>query len=50
MKFDRKTKLAPAQLAQARKLIQQRERVEDVVALWNVGRATLYLALADSVK
>ena len=45
VKFGRK-KLAPAQITKARKLIEAGERVEDVAALWNVGRTTLYRALA----
>ena len=44
-KFGRKKKLSPAQIAKARKLIQAGERVEEVAALWNVGRTTLYRAL-----
>lgn len=46
VRFGRKKKLSPAQIAKARKLIEQGERVEDVAALWNVGRTTLYRALA----
>jgi DNA invertase Pin-like site-specific DNA recombinase len=46
VKFGRKAKLSPAQVATARKLIEQGERVQDVAALWNVGRTTLYRALA----
>ncbi len=46
VKFGRKTKLTPAQIGKARKLIEGGERVEDVAALWNVGRTTLYRALA----
>jgi DNA invertase Pin-like site-specific DNA recombinase len=45
VKFGRKTKLTPAQITKARKLIDAGERVEDVAALWNVGRTTLYRAL-----
>jgi DNA invertase Pin-like site-specific DNA recombinase len=45
VKFGRKRKLTLAQIAKARKLIEQGERVEDVAALWNVGRTTLYRAL-----
>jgi Resolvase, N terminal domain/Helix-turn-helix domain of resolvase len=41
VKFERKKKLAPAQIIKARKLIESGERVEDVAALWNVGRTTL---------
>ncbi len=46
VKFGRKMKLTPAQITKARKLIDAGERVEDVAALWNVGRTTLYRALA----
>ena len=46
VKFGRKAKLSPAQLAKARKLIDAGERVEDVAALYNVGRTTLYRALS----
>ncbi len=46
VKFGRKAKLSPPQIAKARKLIEQGERVEDVAGLWNVGRTTLYRALA----
>jgi DNA invertase Pin-like site-specific DNA recombinase len=46
VKFGRKKKLSPAHVAKARKLIDAGERVEDVAALWNVGRTTLYRALA----
>lgn len=45
VKFWRKKKLTPAQITKARKLIEHGERVEDVAALWNVGRTTLYRAL-----
>jgi hypothetical protein len=45
VKFGRKPKLSPAQVAKAQKLIYQGERVEDVAALWNVDRSTLYRAL-----
>ncbi len=46
MKFGRRKKLGPAQITKARKLIEAGERFEDVAALWNVGRTTLYRALA----
>ncbi len=46
VKFGRKKKLGPAQITKARKLIEAAERVEDVAALWNVGRTTLCRALA----
>lgn len=45
VKFGRKPKLSAPQVAKARKLIEQGERVEDVAAVWNVGRATMYRAL-----
>jgi Helix-turn-helix domain of resolvase len=38
--------LTAAQLIKARKLIEAGERAGDVAALWNVGRTTLYRALA----
>jgi DNA invertase Pin-like site-specific DNA recombinase len=46
VKFGRRKKLSQAQVGKARKLINAGERVEDVANLWNVGRATLYRALA----
>ena len=46
VKFGRKPKLSPAQVAKARKLIEHGERVEAVAELWNVGRSTLYRELA----
>jgi DNA invertase Pin-like site-specific DNA recombinase len=46
VKFGRKAKLSPPQIAKARRLIEHGERVEDVAALYNVGRTTLYRALA----
>ena len=46
VKFGRRKKLSPAQVAKARKLIDQGERVGDVAALWNVGSTTLYRDLA----
>jgi DNA invertase Pin-like site-specific DNA recombinase len=46
VKFGRKKKPAPAQITKARKLIEAGERVEDLAALWNVGRTTLYRALS----
>jgi DNA invertase Pin-like site-specific DNA recombinase len=45
VKFGRKKKLTPAQVLKARNLVDGGERVEDVAALWNVGRTTLYRAL-----
>ena len=47
VQFGRKKKLTPAQIAKARKLIEGGERVEDVAAIWNVGRTTLYRALSS---
>lgn len=46
VKFGRKPKLSPQQIAHARRLIEQGERREDVAALFKVGRKTLYRALA----
>ena len=46
VKFGRKKKLAPAQITKAHKLVDAGERIEDVAALSNVGRTTLYRALA----
>jgi DNA invertase Pin-like site-specific DNA recombinase len=48
VKFGRKPKLTPQQKAHARKLIDDGERREDVAALLNVNRTTLYRALAAS--
>jgi DNA invertase Pin-like site-specific DNA recombinase len=45
VKFGRKNKLAPAQITQARKLMEAAERVEDVAVFGNVARTTLYRAL-----
>jgi DNA invertase Pin-like site-specific DNA recombinase len=45
VKFGRKRKLQPAQVAHARKQIEQGQRQEDVAALFNVNRSTLYRAL-----
>lgn len=47
VQFGRKKKLTSAQVAKARKLIETGERVEDVAALYNVGRTTLYRALTS---
>ena len=41
VKFGRKPKLSPPQIAKARKPINHGERVQDVAAVWNVNRATL---------
>ena len=46
VKFGRKAKLSPMQITKARKLIDAGERIEDVAALWNVGRSTLYRAFS----
>ena len=45
VKFGRKPKLKPQQIAHARKLIDAGERREDVAALLNVDRTTFYRAL-----
>ena len=47
VKFGRRKRLSHGQVANARKLVEAGERVEDVAAVWNVGRATLYRALAN---
>ena len=44
-KFGRKPKLTPQQIDPARKMIGAGERREDVAALINVDRTTLYRAL-----
>lgn len=46
VKFGRKPKLTPQQKTHARKMIDAGERREDVAALLNVDRTTLYRALA----
>src|ERR1700686_2844234 len=46
VKFGRKPKLTPQQIIHARKLIDAGERREDVAALLNVDRTTLYRALS----
>jgi DNA invertase Pin-like site-specific DNA recombinase len=46
VKFGRKPKLTRQQIDHARKLIDNGERREDVAALLNVDRTTLYRALA----
>src|ERR1035441_331908 len=48
VKFGRKPKLTPQQITHARKLIDAGERREDVAALLNVDRTTLYRALATT--
>jgi DNA invertase Pin-like site-specific DNA recombinase len=45
VKFGRKPKLTPQQIDRARKMIDAGERREDVAALFNVDRTTLYRAL-----
>src|SRR6266446_5853114 len=45
VKFGRKRKLTPQQITHARKLIDKGQRREDVAALLNVDRTTLYRAL-----
>jgi DNA invertase Pin-like site-specific DNA recombinase len=47
VKFGRKPKLTRQQIEQARKLIAQGERPEDVAESFHAGRATLYRALKD---
>ncbi|MGH9350585.1 MAG: recombinase family protein [Terriglobia bacterium] len=46
VKFGRKPKLTAQQIAEALKKIDAGERREDVAALFNVNRTTLYRALA----
>jgi DNA invertase Pin-like site-specific DNA recombinase len=46
VKFGRKRKLTAQQIAYARKLIEAGERREDVAALLNVNRTTLFRAMA----
>jgi DNA invertase Pin-like site-specific DNA recombinase len=46
VKFARKPRLSAKQIDHAPKLIDGGQRREDVAALWNVGRTTLYRALA----
>ncbi len=45
VKFGRKPKLSPQQIAHARKLIDEGQRRDDVATLLNVDRTTLYRAL-----
>ena len=45
VKFGRKPKLSPAQIAHARQQIEKGEGVQDVAVLLNVDRTTLYRAL-----
>jgi DNA invertase Pin-like site-specific DNA recombinase len=46
VKFGRKPKLTPQQIGHARKLVDAGKRREDVAALLNVNRTTLYRAIA----
>lgn len=48
VKFGRKPKLTPQQIAHAQKLIEDGQRREDVADLFKVSRVTLYRALAAS--
>jgi DNA invertase Pin-like site-specific DNA recombinase len=45
VKFGRKPKLSPQQKTHARKLIDDGQRREDVAAILNVNRTTLYRAM-----
>jgi DNA invertase Pin-like site-specific DNA recombinase len=47
VQFGRKPKLSPPQLAHAQKLLDEGQRHQDVAALLNVDRTTLYRALAS---
>ena len=49
LKFGRKRKLTQQQIAHAWMLIDDGQRREDVAALLNVNRTTLYRALSASV-
>ncbi len=46
VKFGRKPKLTPQQINHARKLMADGERCQDVAALLNVNRTTVYRVLA----
>jgi DNA invertase Pin-like site-specific DNA recombinase len=48
VKFGRKPKLTPQQINHAQKLIDDGQSREDVAALLNVNRTTLYRALAGA--
>ncbi len=48
VKFGRKPKLTPQQITHASKLIDDGERSEDVAALLNVDRTTLYRTLKNN--
>ena len=45
VRFGRRPKLSPSQVAHARQLIDGGQRVQEVAALLSVGRVTLYRAL-----
>ena len=45
VRFGRRPKLSPPQVAHARQLIDSGQRVQDVASLLSVGRVTLYRAL-----
>jgi DNA invertase Pin-like site-specific DNA recombinase len=47
VKFGRKVKLSAAQIGHARKLIDKGEARQYAADLLNVGRSTLYRALAE---
>jgi DNA invertase Pin-like site-specific DNA recombinase len=47
VKFGRKYKLSPDQIAHARKLVEGGEQMKDVARLLSVDRVTLYRALVD---
>jgi DNA invertase Pin-like site-specific DNA recombinase len=46
VRFGRKPKLTRQQTRQALKLMEQRERVQDIAASFNVSKATLYRSIA----
>ena len=48
VKFGPKPKLTPAQIKHARQQIDKGERAQDVAALLNVHKATLYRALREA--
>jgi len=51
VKFGRKPKLSPQQIAHAQKMLDAGERCEDVAGILNVNRSTLYRALgAESMR
>ncbi len=47
VKFGRKPKLSPAQIKHARQQIERGQPLQDVAAILNVSRITLYRALKD---